>query len=118
MIKNLWLKFPTYYFDGVVNRGFIALYIGKIIVLIATGLLSLFLPVFIYNLFGQNFRYTAMVYAAVFALYFLLLAFGAKLLSRFGFRRALRASVFIGSLFYLAYFFMDETNYFYGHFNN
>ena len=96
------------YFDGEVSHGFVSLYTGKTIVMIANGLLGLFLPIFLYNLFGMNFQYAIVYFGAGYLLYGLLVAFGARFLNRFGFRKALRFSVALGALFYAIFYFMDK----------
>ena len=98
------------YFDGEVSRGFIHLYAAKTMVMTATGLLGLFLPIFLYNLFGQNIQGVFLYYAAGYFFYGLLVAFGAKFLNRFGFRKALRLSVFLGASFYAIFYFINESN--------
>ena len=98
------------YFDGEISRGFVSLYTGKTIVMIAMGLLGIFLPIFLYNLFGQNIRLTFAYYALGYFFYGLFVAFGARFLNKFGFRRALRLSVFFGALFYAIFYFMDKSN--------
>jgi MFS family permease len=98
------------YFDGEVSHGFVSLYTGKVIIGIATRLLGLFLPIFLFTLFGQNFQHTMMYYGAGSILYGTTLVYGAKFLSRFGFRRALRWSVFAGALYFLIFYFIDKNN--------
>ena len=101
------------YFDGDVSRGFVSLYTGKTIVMVASGLLGIFMPIFLYNLFGQNFRSMILYYGTGYLLYGLLVAFGARFLNKFGFRRALRFSVLFGALFYTIFYFINEGNYLY-----
>ncbi|MFC1625337.1 MFS transporter [Patescibacteria group bacterium] len=104
---------PKKYFDGRISHGFVSLYTGKTIIMIATGLLGLFLPIFIFNLFGQNFFYTALYFATSCFLYPLALFFSVKFLNKFGFRRALRLSIFMGAAYYALFYFIDETNWLY-----
>ena len=98
------------YFDGRVSHGFVSLYTGKAIVMVATGLLGLFLPIFIYNLFGQNIQYTILYFATGYFLYIVVLFFGVRFLNKFGFRRALRLSVFLGAIYWALFCFIDENN--------
>jgi len=97
-----------HYFDEPLSRGFLSLYTAKAIVIIASGLVGIFLPLFLYNLFGGNLIYVIIYYAIGYFLYGITVALGAQFLNTFGFRKALRASVFIGAIFYLTFFFMDE----------
>ncbi|MBL7155293.1 MAG: MFS transporter [Candidatus Portnoybacteria bacterium] len=98
------------YFDGKVSHGFVSLYTGKTIVMIAAGLLGLFLPIFIYNLFGQNFQYTVFYFAIGYLFYAVAVTLGAKFLNKFGFRRSLRISIFLGAAYYTVFYFIKEDN--------
>jgi len=104
---------PKKYFDGKVSHGFVSLYTGKIIHMIAAGLVGIFMPIFIFNLFNQNFQKTALFYLASYLLYLISLFLGVRFLNKFGFRRALRLSVFMGAAYYLLFYFIDENNWFY-----
>jgi len=105
--------FKPKYFEGPVSHGFVSLYTGKLVIIIASGLLGLFLPIFLYNLFHQNFRLMVVYYASGYLFYGLMVALGAKFLNKFGFRRSLRISVVLGALFYTVFYFIDQTNYFF-----
>jgi len=98
------------YFDGKVSRGFTLLYAGKLIVMIAAGLLGIFLPIFLYNLFNKNFQYVVLYYGTTYLLYGAFVVSGAIFLNKFGFRRALRVSTFLGALFYSIFYFIDKEN--------
>ncbi|MEA2113159.1 MAG: MFS transporter [Patescibacteria group bacterium] len=99
------------YFDNPPSQGFVSLYIGKTIVLIAMALLGIFLPIFLYDLFGQDFKMAVIYYGIGYFLYGLTVSFGARFLNKFGFRRALRVSVFLGALFYAIFYFTNENNF-------
>jgi len=103
----------TKYFDGKISHGFVSLYTSKTITMISGGLLGLFLPIFIYNLLGQNFQKTMLFYGAGYFLYAISLFLFVRFLNKFGFRRALRASTFLGALYFTFFYFIDETNYSY-----
>ena len=98
------------YFDGKISRGFVSLYTAKTIVMIATGLLGIFLPIFLYNLFDKNFQYVVLYYGITYLLYGIFVGLGAIFLNKFGFRRALRISTFLGALFYSIFYFIDKEN--------
>jgi MFS family permease len=101
------------YFDGPVSKGFVALYTGKAVVLIASGLIGIFLPVFLYELFDRRFVHVLMFFGISSLVYVPLIALGAQFLNKYGFRKALRTSVFVGALIYTIYFFLNEQNMFY-----
>ncbi len=106
-------KIPFFknYFDGKISHGFVSLYTGKTIVMISSGLLGLFIPIFIYNLLDQSFIYLALYFLAGHVSYMLLLFFGVRFLNKFGFRRALKTSVFLGSFYYTIFYFVNESNF-------
>ncbi len=99
------------YFDGKISHGFIALYASKSITRIASGLFVIFLPIFLYELFDKNFHYVMYYYLAGFFLYMVFVPLGAIFLNNFGFRKALKASIFFGALFYLFLFFVNQENF-------
>ncbi len=98
------------YFEGEISHGFVSLYTGKLIVMVATGLLGMFLPIFLFNLFNQNFQYVVLYFGIGHLLYGTLVALGTGFLNGFGFRRALRISVFLGALFYAIFYFISQDN--------
>ncbi|MFH1978792.1 MAG: MFS transporter [Patescibacteria group bacterium] len=105
--------FGRKYFDGKISHGFVSLYVGKTIVMITGGLLGLFLPVFLFNLFNQNFQHVIIFYGVGYLLYGITVFLGVRFLNKFGFRRALRLSVILGALFYVIFYFLDQTNWHY-----
>jgi YQGE family putative transporter len=106
----MFLSFEKKYLDMPLSHGFVSLYTGKTILMIASGLLGLFLPIFLYNLFEQDIRSVAVYYFIGHIIYAFFVVTGAQILSRIGFRRALRASVFFGALFYFIFYFIDSGN--------
>lgn len=106
MLKSLEKK----YFDVPLSRGFVSLYTGRTISLISTALLGLFLPIFLYNLFNQNFQAVVVYYAIGSFLYGVTIFFGAGFLNKFGFRRALQVSTILAALFYTIFYFINKEN--------
>ncbi|MCK5021939.1 MAG: MFS transporter [Candidatus Pacebacteria bacterium] len=96
---------------GTVSEGFSALHKSRSITFIATGLLGLFVPIFLYNLFGQSIRLVALFYLIGSLLYTLSLAWGAQYLNKFGFRKALQTAIIFSALSYFFFFLIDENNY-------
>lgn len=111
--SHMDLSFNKRYFDGKITHGFVSLYTGRTIIFIASGLLGLFLPIFLYNFFNQNFQLTVVYYGIGYLFYGLIVALGAKFLNKLGFRRSLRISVIMGALFYTIFYFINQNNYFY-----
>ncbi len=44
------------YFDDKISKGFLSLFSAKVTITIASALLGIFLPIFLYNIFNDNFR--------------------------------------------------------------
>ncbi len=103
-------KLERKYFDIPLSRGFVSLYTGRTISLISAALLGLFLPIFLYNLFNQNFQAVVIYYAAGFSLFGITISFGSRFLNKFGFRRALQVSVILAALFYTIFYFINKDN--------
>jgi len=106
MFKSLEKK----YFDKPLSQGFVCLYTGKTIVMIASAMLGIFLPIFLYELFGQNFQMVVIYYGLGSFFYGIFVSIGGKFLNKFGFRRSLRISVLVGALFYVLFYFIDQDN--------
>jgi MFS family permease len=98
------------YFDGKFRKGFLSLYGAKTMVMISTGFLGVFLPIFLLELFGGSFRLMVLYYGVGSLLYIIFVPLGAQFLNKFGFRNALRASVFLGALFYVIFYLIDHGN--------
>jgi len=98
------------YFDTPLSQGFVSLYTGKTIVMVAMALLGMFLPIFLYELFDKNFSSVVLYYGVGYFLYGLLVTISVRFLNKFGFRRSLRVSVFLGALFYAIFYFIDKGN--------
>lgn len=109
MLQSLERK----YFDVPLSQGFVSLYTGKTISLIASALLGIFLPIFLYELFNKNFQAVIIYYGIGYLLYAVSVTVGGRFLNRFGFRKALRVSVILGALFYVIFYFIGPDNYSY-----
>lgn len=99
-----------HYINGGLSQGFISLYTGKMITQAAYGVGSIFLPIFLYKIYNLQLTGVVMFYVIGIWAYILSIAFGAKFLNKFGFRKALRISVIFGAFFYASFYFIDETN--------
>ncbi|MCG2694748.1 MFS transporter [Candidatus Parcubacteria bacterium] len=101
------------YFDNNFSDGFWALFGAKTVIMIATGFLGIFLPIFLFNLFDGNIQKVALYFGCSSLIYIFTVPLGAQFLNDFGFRNALRLSVFWGALFYVIFYFIDKQNSFY-----
>lgn len=105
--------FNKKYFDKPLSQGFVSIFIGRTIVAVATALLGIFLPIFLYDLFNQSFVAVVIYFGLGNLIYGLTVAGGAKFLNTFGFRRALRFSVFFSAAFYAFFYFTNQGNWIY-----
>ncbi len=95
-----------HYFNGKISHSFITLYVGKMIIMSAIGLVGLFLPIFLFEIFKFNINYVIFYYLIGYLSYGLLVAYGIRILNKIGLARSLRLSVFLGALFYLIFYFL------------
>lgn len=94
------------------RKGFFGLYFGRMVMAVATGLLGVFLPIFLYNILNGNISLVMAYYASACFVYLFLVAFGAQFLNRFGFRKALVLSSFAAAAINIAYYFTTKENMF------
>lgn len=83
------------------NKNLFYLVIGRSFARIAVGLLSVFLPVFLFQKFGGSFSNVALYYLFGSLPYVLLMPFGAKLFERLGTRTSMIIGTSCAILFYL-----------------
>jgi MFS family permease len=103
--------FKLKYFNNKLSPGFVALFSGRMIQFIASCLLGLFLPIFLFTKLNYRIEYVFLYFAAGWLLYGLLLPIGAQLLNKIGLRRSLRISVFLDGLYYACLYFVDKDPY-------
>ncbi|MBI5078087.1 MAG: hypothetical protein HZB11_01805 [Candidatus Yonathbacteria bacterium] len=92
------------------RRGFLGLYFGRMVMAVSSGLLGVFLPIFLYNLSGGNIPLVMAYYAIASGVYLFLVAFGAQFLNRFGFRTALVIASFAAVVINTSYYFTTPDN--------
>ncbi len=96
------------YFQGKISPGFVAVFSGRMVLRVAGGLLGLFLPVFLYEIFNLKIQYVFYYFLSIHLLYGLLIAWGAQYLNKIGLRRSLRLSVIVEALFYFSLYLLDK----------
>lgn len=96
------------YFKGKISHGFISLYTGRMVLRISSGLLGLFMPIFLYELFDFNIKFVIYYYLAGHILYMFTVAWGAGYLNKIGLRRSLRISVVLGALYYFIFYLIEK----------
>ena len=98
--------FFNQYIKSGLSGGVVSLYTNRIIQRIATGLLGLFLPVFLLQKY-QSINLVLVFYLFSFGIYLLLVAPGAMIASRLIFKRSLILSVLGGTAYYICFYFFD-----------
>ncbi|MCF7820072.1 MAG: hypothetical protein K9M44_01190 [Candidatus Pacebacteria bacterium] len=97
------------YFSSKLSAGFVAIYSGRMILTVSGQLFGLFLPIFLYQLFGFNLIWVLAYYFLRDGAYFLSLPFGCRFfMNRLGLRDSLRLAVVLGSVFYLCFYIIQE----------
>lgn len=92
------------------RNGFLGLYFGRMVMAVSSGLLGVFLPIFLYNLFDGDIRLVALYYGVGALVYLFFVAFGAQFLNRFGFRRALVIASLAAAAVHGSYFYTTAAN--------
>jgi len=101
------------YFKKKVPRGLKYLFANYIVVDLASGLFSVFLPIFLYEFFNKNIQPVFAYYALGYILTLFVIIIGARRLNKFGFKRALKVSTFFSILFFVGLFFLTPENIYY-----
>ncbi len=99
------------YLGPHVSKSFIALHKNRTITYIATGLLGLYMPIFLFNLFDNNLRSVAIFYMIGYLLFGLTVAIATKHLNKFGFKRALQTATIFGVFYFVFFYFTNDSNY-------
>lgn len=92
------------------RKGFLGLYFGRVVMAVSTGLLGVFLPIFLYNILNKNMALVMGYYAVACFAYLILVAFGAQFLNKFGFRKALIIASLTAAIINVAYYFTTKEN--------
>lgn len=98
------------YFKGEVSAGFISIFTARTILRTACSLLGLFLPIFLYVLFGKKAEYVIYFYLIGHLLYAFTVALGARFLNSIGLRRSLRLSIVLGAVYYFLFYLVDKMS--------
>ncbi len=97
---------------GKEDSGFLRLFISKRLIHgAATSLLSLFVPIFLYEMSGRQFWVVGSYYAVLSLAYALLLVPAMRITNRIGFSRTLVVGGVLSIGTYLIMFFMNEANF-------
>ncbi len=98
------------YFKGRVSHGFVSIFSSRMVVRIASALLGLFLPIFLYELFHFEIKYVIYYYLIGHLVYGLTVAWGCQYLNKIGLRSSLRISIIWGAGYYVVFYFLSRLN--------
>jgi MFS family permease len=97
------------YFSDKLSAGFIAIYSGRMILTVASQLLGLFMPIFLYQVFNFNIAWVLAYYILRDLLYLISLPLGPKVfMNRVGLKNSIRLGVIFGSLYYVGFFILEK----------
>ena len=99
-----------HYFSGKLPHGFSALYISEIMLTTVSGLLGVFTPIFLFELFNQNLYQVLMWYLLSNLIYIFAVAHSARLLHHIGFKLSLQISTLFGALIYACFYIASPEN--------
>ena len=103
----------NFLFTKGTNSNFIRLFFTERLLLgLASALVSLFTPIFLFEISGESFVLVGLYYIVSMALYVLLLVPGMKIVNRIGFSNALALSMLFGFFQHVLLFSMDAANVF------
>lgn len=101
------------YFDGEISGAFVSLLTGRMFMFTASGLMGLFLPIFLFNLFDKNYLMVFGFYGLASFLYVLFLPWGIKVADqKIGLQRSLRLSLLFLALFYVSTYLVERETIF------
>lgn len=98
-----------HYLNNRATPGFVALFSGRMLQFLASGLVGLFLPIYIYTQAGNNIILLIVWYLIGHLIYAVILPWGVQLLNKIGLRRSLRFSVVADALVYITIFLMAKN---------
>lgn len=98
-----------HYFYKRATPGFVALFSGRMLQFLASGLIGLFLPIFLYQTSGNDIFLVIWWYLIGHLAYSIILPWGARLVSAIGLRRCLRFSVVFDALAYAAIYLISYS---------
>ncbi|MDD4901698.1 MAG: hypothetical protein PHE24_01025 [Patescibacteria group bacterium] len=103
--------FRPSYLSNRLSGGLVSIYSSRIILSIASSLMGLFLPIFLFEIFDLKLSYTLIYFLIDYAIYCAFVSLGAKFaLNKLGMKAAIIISTVWGSVYYLIFYFMTGAN--------
>lgn len=97
------------YFNGSLSRGFVSIYTSRVVLRVSLALLGLFLPIFLFELFGFQLKYVLIYFLVDYFIYGTMVTFGAKFsLNKLGIKKAIIISTFFGIAYYFIFYLADK----------
>lgn len=101
-------SFSKFYLKSEIPGVVVSLYSNRLIKELAIGLLGLFLPVFLFQVYG-SINLVLLFYSLIYFFYLIFAAPGAMLATRFTFNKAITISIFFGILAFVSLFFLESN---------
>ena len=100
-----------HYFSSRLSGGLVSIYSSQVIANIASTLLGLFMPIFLFQLFSNKLSLMLVYYLVDYSIYMSFVALGARFsLNRIGIKTAIIISTVWGAGYYLVFYFMTSAN--------
>lgn len=100
--------FVTLYLNSEIPGVVVSLYSNRLIKGLASGLLGLFLPVFLYQIY-DSINFVLLYYGLIYFLYLLFAAPGAMIATRLSFRRSMMLSIVFGIVTYVGLIYIESN---------
>jgi len=95
--------FPSFNFKGRMSGGLVSIYSSRMILNIGNSLTGIFLPIFLFLVFGNRLSFVLVYYLICYSLYFFTVALGAKFsLNKLGIKKAIIISTIFGAVYFVA----------------
>lgn len=102
-------QFLKLYLKSELSPGVISLYTMRSIMQVASGLVGLFLPVYLYLHYNMNLILVFAYYLASFSIFLFIIPFGGNCINWFGLKRSLAYSIPFRALFFLCFYFFENN---------
>jgi MFS family permease len=101
--------FSKFYLKSELSSGVISLYMNRVILQVANGMLGLFLPVFLYLIYDQNIYYVIYYFLFGYLAYFFTCPIGARVMSKINLKRTLIISIPFLVLHYVCFYYFESS---------
>jgi len=99
--------------DYKFSRSLFYLYLNRIIILVGVGFWALFLPIFLFEKFGNSYNAVILFFLSVFIITIFIQPLGAMAISKIGLRKSMVIAICFLVCYYLSFFLFEITEVFY-----